>query len=215
MIIKNEKKYDIINIPNKKLNRIYIGEKLIHDLKIINGVKNNLSTLYTVDLNVPYTSTNNSYEIECEWQWENIGASGWWNPYAAYKDEQSNTFRIIRYDGKSDSMLLYSNAKAGGGSSMNLNYNVFQRFKITHTCSYIILNGKRIDVYGQILGVHIYGTINFKINFSSKMALYGFTMKDSGKIIRRIKPCIKSGVIGLYDFVEHNFYELNSNFIAL
>lgn len=215
MIIKNHKIFDDIQIPNKTLTKIYIGQKLIHDLKFVTGIKNTSSSYYIVDTGVPYTSTNNTYEIECEWQWENIGASGWWNPYAAYKDEASNTFRIIRYDGKSDSLLLYSNAKAGGGSAMNLNYNVFQRFKIIHNNSYIILNGNKINVYGQTLGTHIYGTINFKISFYSKMAFYGFVLRDSGKIIRNMKPCIKGNNIGMYDIIAHKFYDCGSNFIVV
>lgn len=190
---------DYCEIPN-----IYKRVEYIQSV----GATQYIDTLY------PYCSTNNTYEIECDFNIASPYNSTYEAPYGAYKSESHNAFRIIRYN--SDTRFeAYSNTKAQGGNTGIDVSSIFNRFYVIHNYDTISLNGTSYTIKHTTVGTDVSGDTTFFLFRQSSdtgtelnSKIYYFSLKDSGQYVRRLFPVIRlsDSKPGMYDVSSGTFF---------
>ena len=130
--------------------------------------------------------------------------TGLWTAwFAAYTNENSNAYRIIRNNGSNTQVLVYNGRKAsGGGTTYNVTVGNTYNIKLSPTSGNI--NGTSIT-YNSTTGNQ--NTSSLKLFYSgSKTRVFNFKLSKGNTVLLNAIP-VRVGTVGyMYDRISGNLY---------
>ena len=204
-----------LNIGDKALKDAYIGDKPIKQIYLGNNLLwqrlpydaeiEYLESSGTQYINIPNvipTNYDNTFETKITF----LGYSStnsWIGWFSAYKDEQSNTYRIIRNSTTNTSVLIYNGTKAsGGGTQTAVSIGTTYDIKIYPT--YALFNNTRANL-STTRGNQITAYLRLFAG-GSILRFYNFKYTKGNEVILDMIP-VRVGQVGyMYDKVSGQLF---------
>lgn len=213
MINLKDKKINNVYLGNKKINKVYLGNKKVFEIgNILPSEYKEVE--YIESTGTQYIDTNyiiNSKTNKIEIVFQMVNVDNEFNCVFGYEKVSNNRF-FMRYNQNNTNYFgCYTpNSSAHVMNSSNKNQIIFD---IPNDKLYKNGNEENVTITINTSGLNLYlfglnYNDSFATNNASNMRLFSFKIYENDKIVKEYIPCYRKSdnEIGMYDLVNDVFY---------